>query len=111
MEANPFFDATTNSMTARMMTARTMMDDDGKDDDGAMMTLRMTARTMTARMMMAQTMMTRLGKGGKYKNTTISINPLVVSWTLLDVQSFDVERKQRNQTTTTPSETQEGGAI
>ena len=35
MEANPFFDATTNSMTARMMTARTMMDNDGKDDDGA----------------------------------------------------------------------------
>ena len=41
VEANPFFDATTNSMTARMMTARTMMDDDGKDDDGARMMVRM----------------------------------------------------------------------
>ena len=62
VEANPFFDATTNSMTAWMMTARTMMDDDGKNDDGAMLMLRMMARTMTARMMMAQTMMDDDGK-------------------------------------------------
>ena len=45
------------------------------------------------------------------KNTTISISPLVVSRTLSAVQSFDVERKGRHQTTTTPSETREGGAI
>ena len=62
VEANPFFDATTNSMTAWMMMARTMMDNDGKDDDGAMMTLRMTTRTMTATMMMAQIMIDDDGK-------------------------------------------------
>ncbi len=50
-------------------------------------------------------------EGGKYKNTTISIGPLVVSWTLSAVQSFDVELKLRHQTTTTPSETREGGPI
>jgi hypothetical protein len=42
-------------------------------------------------------------------NTTINISPLVVSWTLSAVQSFDVKRKRRHQTTTTPSETREGG--
>jgi len=44
VEANPFSDATTNSMTAQMMTAPIMMDDDGKDDDGAMMMARMMTR-------------------------------------------------------------------
>ena len=62
VEANPFFDATTNSMTAWMMTALRMMDNDGKDDDRAIMTLRMTARTMTALMMMAQIMIDDDGK-------------------------------------------------
>ena len=50
-------------------------------------------------------------EGGKYNNTTISISPLVMSWTLSAVQSFDVERKRRHQTLTTPSETRERGAI
>jgi hypothetical protein len=54
---------------------------------------------------------TRLGKGGKYKNTTISINPSVVSWTLSAVQSFDSEHKRQHQTTATPYETREGGGI
>ena len=44
MEANPFFDATTNSMTARMMTARTIVDIDGKDDDGTTIMARMMTR-------------------------------------------------------------------
>ena len=57
VEANSFFDATTNSMTAR-----TMMNDDGQDDDNATITLRMTARTMTAQMMTARTMMGVDGK-------------------------------------------------
>ena len=57
VEANSFFDATTNSMTAQ-----TMMNDDGQNDDGATMTLRMTARTMAAQMMMARTMMDVDGK-------------------------------------------------
>ena len=62
VEANPFFDATTNSMMAQMITARTMMNDDGQGDDGAKITLRMTARLMTAQMMTAQTMMDVDGK-------------------------------------------------
>ena len=56
-----------------------------------------------------QTTNDKIWEGGKYKNTTISISPLVVSWTLSAIQSFDVERKRRHQTTTTPSETREGG--
>ena len=61
VEANLFFDATTNLTMAWMMTAQMMMDNDGKDDDRAMMTLRITARTMTAGMMMAQKMMNNDG--------------------------------------------------
>jgi hypothetical protein len=57
VEANSFFDATTNSMTAW-----TMMNDDGQDDDGATIMLRMTARTMPVQMMMVRTMMDVDGK-------------------------------------------------
>ena len=44
VDANPFCDATTNSMTKQIMKAQTMMYNDGKDDDGATMMVRIMRR-------------------------------------------------------------------